>query len=70
MINQELLKNKKFSCSSGLTGEQNTVEFNLPLKSGDNGLSVLCLSHFLGVAPTTVFNIELRSFNRLANIQL
>ena len=60
MINQELLKNKKFSCSSGLSGEQNTVEFILPLKSGDNGLSVLCLSHFLGIEPTTVFNKKLK----------
>ena len=46
MINEKLLKSTKFNCASGMSGEQKTIDFELPLNSGDTGLSVLCLKKF------------------------
>ena len=61
MLNDKLLKINKFSCSSGYEGEQTSIEFNLPLSSGDTGLSVMCLRKFFALGDKTVFDKELKT---------
>jgi len=68
MINEKLLKSTKFNCASGMSGEQKTIDFELPLNSGDTGLSVLCLKKFFNAGTGTTFDKKLK--NNLSKWQL